>query len=258
MSVALRAVIADDEPLSLRRLELGLSRLPGLEIVGSAQNAEDARTLIKSLQPNLALLDIKMPGATGLDLAAELAGVDAPEVIFVTAYAQHAVKAFDLAAVDFLLKPLDFDRLAEAVGRARERIMARRRSTLLAEVNAELEALREGDHGSTYERDLWIIDGRGRVRVPLDEVVWFEAEREYVRIHATHRSYFVRCALQALADRLDPGQFLRLHRSALVNGGKIIRLVRRKSGGSAAVLATGVEIPIGRKHQNAVRRHLGI
>jgi DNA-binding LytR/AlgR family response regulator len=157
-----------------------------------------------------------------------------------------------------VLKPLDFDRLAEAVERARARIAARDGAQRLAEMSAVLDQLRDGDEaeGEGYAREIWVNDRRGRVRVPVDQVIWFEAEREYVRIHGPERSYLVRRALRELTDRLDPDQFLRLHRSALVNRAKIERVVRRPSGGLAAVLANGVEVPVGRKYQNAVRKRL--
>jgi DNA-binding LytR/AlgR family response regulator len=258
MTQPLRALIADDEPLSLRRLELGLGRIAGVRVVGAAQNGEEARSLIRTLSPDLVLLDIRMPDASGLDLAEELQGDQAPEVIFVTAYGRHAVKAFDLAAVDYVLKPLDFDRLAEAVERARERIAAKDGAAKLAEMTAVLDALRDGDEGDAggFAREIWVNDRRGRVRVPVDQVIWFEAEREYVRIHGPERSYLVRRALRELTDRLDPEQFLRLHRSALVNRTRIERVIRRASGGLAAVLTNGVEVPVGRKYQLAVRKRL--
>jgi DNA-binding LytR/AlgR family response regulator len=269
MSLALRAVIADDEPLSLRRLELGLARVAGVEVVGAAQSGEEARHMIGALRPDLVLLDIKMPGATGLELAEEFGRAErvgpAPEVIFVTAFGRHAVKAFDLDAVDYVLKPLDFDRLAEAVERARDRIEARDGAAKLAEMSAVLETLREGEEvnganagGDAYDRDLWVSDRHGRVRVPLDQVIWFEAEREYVRIHLRERSYLVRRALRDLALRLDPAQFLRLHRSALVNSARIARVTRRPGGGLSVELVNGVQAPVGRKYQRAVKARLGV
>ncbi len=272
MSLALRAVIADDEPLSLRRLEQGLARVAGVEVVGAAQNGEEARGMISQLRPDLVLLDIKMPGATGLELVEEFgrtyeSGAQ-PAVIFVTAFGRHAVKAFDLDAADYVLKPLDFDRLSEAVERARSRIEARDGAAKLAEMTAVLESLREGDsddasggaqaEGEGYARDLWVSDRHGRVRVPLEQVIWFEAEREYVRIHLRERSYLVRRALRDLTQRLDPEQFVRLHRSALVNSGRIARVTRRPGGGLCAELVNGVQVPVGRKYQRAVRTRLGV
>lgn len=258
MTTPLRAVIADDEPLSLRRLELGLSHVPGVQLVGSARNAAGARDLIRKERPDLALLDIDMPGSDGLGLAAEFAGNGATELIFVTAHSQFAVEAFAMAATDYLLKPLDFDRLGDAVERARERIKARESSALLAEAIAQAESLRAMTATDVYERELWIQERHGRVRVPLHQVVWFEAERDYVRVHTCERSHLMRRALQDLADRLDSGRFLRLHRSALVNSDKISRLFRDIRGGMAVSLVTGVEVRVGRKYQRAVREHLGI
>jgi DNA-binding LytR/AlgR family response regulator len=267
--MALRAVIADDEPLSLRRLELGLARVTGVEVVGAAQSGEEARGLIQQLRPDLVLLDIKMPGATGLELAEEFTHTydqgAQPAVIFVTAFGRHAVKAFDLDAADYVLKPLDFDRLAEAVERARTKLEARDGAAKLAEMSAVLESLREGDseEGAAtgedeFTRDLWVSDRHGRVRVPLDQVIWFEAEREYVRIHLRERSYLVRRALRDLAERLDPAQFVRLHRSAMVNSSRIARVTRRPGGGLSVELVNGVQAPVGRKYQRAVRARLGV
>lgn len=258
MTTPLRVVIADDEPLSLRRLELGLSYVPGVQLVGSACNAAGARDLIRIERPDLALLDVKMPGSNGLELAAEFVGKGATEVIFVTAHCEFAVTAFDMAAADYLLKPLDFDRLGDAIKRVRERVMARASSARLAEAIAQVDSLRAMTATDVYERELWIHQRHGRLRVPLDQVVWFEAERDYVRVHTSERSYLMRRALQDLADCLDSGQFLRLHRSALVNSGKISRLVRDTRGAMAVSLVTGVEVRVGRKYQKAVRQHLGI
>jgi DNA-binding LytR/AlgR family response regulator len=260
MGALLRAVVADDEPLSLRRLELGLGRIADLKVVGSAQDGETARQLIRTLRPDLVLLDIKMPGLSGVDLAAELRDEDAPAVIFVTAYSRHATRAFDLQAVDYVLKPLDFERLAEAVDRARERLAARDGAQRLAELEAVLESLRSdeeaGVDGPSYAAELWVSDRNGRTRVAIDSVDWFEAEREYVRIHTPGRAFLVRRSIRELAERLDPNHFQRLHRSALVNTGRIARIIRREGGGLVAVLTTGVEVPVGRTYQDAVRARL--
>ncbi|MBS0295112.1 MAG: response regulator transcription factor [Proteobacteria bacterium] len=256
----LRAVIADDEPLSLRRLELGLARTPDVEIVGSAQDGAAARDMIRTLRPDLAVLDIKMPGANGVDIVDALQGPDAPQVIFVTAYSRHAVRAFDLNVVDYVLKPLDFDRLADAVGRVRDRLAARDGASRLAELESVLDSLRneeaEDEDDGGYITELWISERNGRTRVALDTVDWFEAEREYVRIHTRERAYLIRRSIRDLAEHLDPNRFQRLHRSALVNTGRITRIVRRPGGGLVAVLATGVEIPVGRTFQDALRTRL--
>jgi len=260
MTAPLRVVIADDEPLSLRRLELGLARMPAIDVVGQAEDGEEARRLIRRLKPELVLLDIRMPGASGVELAAELRGDDAPAVILVTAYSRHAVKAFDLNVVDYLLKPLDFERLAEAVERARERLAARDGAQRLAELEAVLQSLRsedaDGGESEAYLGELWVSDRRGRTRLALDQIDWFEAEREYVRIHAGERSFLMRRSIRDLVGRLDPNRFLRLHRSALVNTARITRIARRAGGGLSAVLACGAEVPVGRTFQDALRARL--
>ncbi len=260
MSAPLKVVIADDEPLSLRRLQLGLARTPRVEVVGEAQDGEEARRLIRRLKPDLVLLDIRMPGAGGVELAAELKDEDAPAVILVTAYSRHAVKAFDLNVVDYLLKPLDFDRLGEAIERARDRLAARDGAQRLAELEAVLQRLRgeeaEDGEDESYIAELWVSDRRGRTRLMLDQIDWFQAEREYVRIHAGERSFLVRRSIRDLVGRLDPNRFQRLHRSALVNTARITRIARRAGGGMSAILACGVEVPVGRTYQDALRARL--
>ena len=260
MSALLRAVIADDEPLSLRRLEIGLARIADLEVVAAAADGDTARSLIRTHKPDLVLLDVKMPGASGVDLVAELQGEDCPAVILVTAYSRHAVRAFDLNVVDYVLKPLDFDRLGEAVQRARDRLEARDGAQRLAELESVLEGLRsdeaEGGQGGDYLAELWVSDRNGRTRITLDRVDWFEAEREYVRIHTPERAFLVRRSIRELAERLDPNRFQRLHRSALVNTGKIARVSRRIAGGMVAVLTSGAEVPVGRTYQDSLRARL--
>jgi DNA-binding LytR/AlgR family response regulator len=260
MTTPLRAVIADDEPLSLQRLELGLGRIADLEVVGAAKDGEEARALIRALTPDLVLLDIHMPQTDGLDLAAALHGAGGPQVIFVTAFARHAAKAFDLDAVDYVLKPLKFDRLTEAVERARDRITARTSVAKLAEMSAALEDPHRGGDVAPpgFAPELWANERSGRVRVPIEQVVWIQAEREYVRIHGPGRSYLLRRALGELAGQLDPAQFMRVHRSILVSRGRIESVVRRESGGLTAILTGGVELPVGRKYRAAVCAQLGM
>jgi DNA-binding LytR/AlgR family response regulator len=228
-------------------------------LVGAAPDGESARRLIRTERPDLALLDVRMPGASGVELAEELQGPGAPAVIFVTAYSRHATRAFELAVVDYVLKPLDFDRLAEAVERARTRIFARERAGRIAELEAAMQALRADQADGAPDQplsELWVADRNGRIRIALEDVVWFEAEREYVRIHTPSRSFLVRRSIRDLAERLDPRRFQRLHRSALVNTSKITRIARRDGGGLAAVLADGAEVPVGRTFQEALRTRL--
>lgn len=255
MSRPLRVVIVDDEPLALRRLEIALSEIPGVEIVGRARDGEQGLEVIGQTKPDLVFLDVRMPSQSGLDLAGTLQSAGSPAVIFVTAYGRYATDAFDLAAVDYLLKPVEFARLKTAVDRARADLAARESSVRLAELNAVIAALREEADpvAQRYESEIWITERGGRVRVPVEEIECFEAERDYVRIHTGERSYLVRTSIRSLTERLDPSLFTRVHRSFLVQLDRVERIVRKNAGASALVLKSGREVPIGRRFQPALR-----
>jgi DNA-binding LytR/AlgR family response regulator len=255
MTKRLRVVIVDDEPLALRRLEIALSEMPGVEIVGRARDGEQGLEVIRQTRPDLAFLDIKMPSQSGLDLAGALDSAGSPAVVFVTAYGRYAPDAFDLAAVDYLLKPFEFARLKTAVDRARAGLAARDASARLAEMGAVITALREEADpiGRRYESEIWITERGARVRVPVEDIECFEAERDYVRINTHERSYLVRTSIRSLIERLDPALFTRVHRSFLVRLGQVERIVRKSAGASALVLKSGREVPIGRRFQPALR-----
>lgn len=251
----LRTVIVDDEPLALRRLEIALLEIPGVEVTGRARNGAEALKVISAVRPDLVFLDIKMPSQSGLDLAAALDSAGAPAVIFVTAYGRYATEAFDLAAVDYLLKPFEFERLRIAVDRARAMLEAKEASVRLVELKAVIAALREeaDPTPARYEHELWISERGVRVRLPIETIAWFEAERDYVRIHTGQRSYLVRTSIRSLTERLDPTQFTRVHRSFLVRLKEVTRIVRRGAGAMVLVLRSGREIPIGRRFQAGLR-----
>jgi DNA-binding LytR/AlgR family response regulator len=251
----LRTVIVDDEPLALRRLEIALNELPGVEVSGRARDGDEAMKVITAVRPDLVFLDIKMPTQSGLDLAATLDSAGAPAVIFVTAYGRYATEAFDLAAVDYLLKPFEFERLRKAVDRARDVLEAKEASVRLVELKAVIAALREevDPVQPRYENELWINERGVRVRLPVEAIEWFEAERDYVRINTAERSYLVRTSIRSLTERLDPAAFTRVHRSFLVRLKEVTRIVRRGAGSMVLVLSSGREVPIGRRYQAALR-----
>jgi DNA-binding LytR/AlgR family response regulator len=255
LSKPLRVVIVDDEPLALRRLEIALTEMPGVEIIGRARDGAEGLDVIRQTRPDLVFLDIKMPSQSGLDLAGALDTAGAPAVVFVTAYGRYATDAFDLAAVDYLLKPFEFARLKTAVDRARANLAAREASVRLAELNVVITALREeADPVSPrYESEIWITERGARVRVAVEDIECFEAERDYVRINTGERSYLVRTSIRSLTERLDPSLFTRVHRSFLVRLGQVERIVRKSAGASALILRSGREVPIGRRFQPALR-----
>ena len=258
----LRLVIVEDEAPAARRLQLALVDLPAVEIVGVAADGEAGLEMIRRLRPDVVLLDIKMPGLSGLEVAQVLVEDYAPAVIFVTAFREFAVEAFEVAAIDFLTKPVQFSRVHAALERARLRLEETSARQRAADLQQLLTSLRDEDperaEPSAEERVLWISEGRRRVRISVDAVEWLEAERDYVRLHSGRSSYLMRGTLQAMADRLAPAAFWRVHRSAMVNLSAVAAVTPRAWGLSAVRLTSGVEVPVGRSYIAELRAKLGM
>ena len=251
--MALRVLIVDDEPLARRRLEILLRELPDVALMGAAADGVAAARMIGELSPDIVLLDIKMPGRTGLEVLAGLGPDARPIVIFVTAFDRFAVEAFEKAAFDYLLKPVEPQRLAEALARARAALAERAAAERSHELEEILKNLRTGpEAASPFAREIWVQERGGRVCVPVPAIDWVAAERDYVRIHTGAKSYLIRQSIGALEAKLDPAQFLRIHRSALVRTERITR-VRHTAGRGAVVLSTGAEIPVSRRHMGALK-----
>jgi DNA-binding LytR/AlgR family response regulator len=259
---ALRVLIVDDEPLARRRLEILLREQTSVELVGAAPDGFAARRMIAELSPDVVLLDIKMPGLTGLELLDALAGdgtrETAPIVIFVTAFDRFALDAFERAAFDYLLKPVEPARLAASLARARDSLADRAAAERVQELEEVLRNLRSGSATSPaasdtpYAREIWIQERSGRASLPVATIDWVAAERDYVRIHTATRSFLVRQSIGALAARLDPALFLRVHRSSLVRADRIVR-IRHALGRGAVLLSTGAEIAVSRRHMGALK-----
>jgi DNA-binding LytR/AlgR family response regulator len=258
MTEALTVLLADDEPLALRRLQRLVREVEDVRIVATATDGDQALALARETAAQVVIIDIKMPGLDGVSVARALAGSpDGPVVIFATAFDRYAIQAFDLAAVDYLLKPFDAPRVAEALARARAQIRARDAELRIGELRAivrDLRAERLEGAGGAYETELWIESRGGAQRVLVRDLDWIEAERDYVRLHVGERSYLVRDSIRSLVERLDPASFVRIHRSALVQRDRVSELAPRAGGGLIAVLSTGARPPVGRSHAAAVRR----
>lgn len=256
----LRAFLVDDEPLALRRLAVTLDAIDDVEVVGSSTSARGSIGEIAKLKPDVLFLDISMPSLDGFDLVEKLGAQDVPEVVFVTAYDEHAVRAFGISAVDYLLKPFAPERLKRAVERVRAAVAARgdreRIERLEAIVATVDEAEKEEAPADAYEDSLWVHRNRELVRVPIPSVEWIEAERDYVRLHSAEGGGLLRTTLSALEAKLDPAIFIRIHRSAICRRDSISTLRRKRSGALTVSLTSGAEVPVGRSYVKGLRELL--
>lgn len=242
----LRILAVDDEWLALSRIEALLRRVPGVELAGVARTAAEALARIGEGGLDLVLLDVRLTGSDGFDVAAALHAPDAPQVIFVTGFDEYAVRAFDVAATDFLTKPVELERMRRALSRARA--VARARSAV-----AQLST----GHLASEEEPLWLERREGSVRLRPSEIVWVEAEGDYIRIHADGASYFVRRTLSRLEAELPAERFLRISRSALIQIARLREVERRGRKGSWITLDNGRQLKIGRSHLARVWQRLG-
>jgi two-component system LytT family response regulator len=256
----LRVLIVDDEPLAQQRIEDLLAKEEAVEIAGTAATGDEAVEAIQRLKPDLVFLDVHMPGRTGLEVV-EAIGADAmPAVIFTTAYDQFALKAFDVSAVDYLVKPFDDERFVQALRRARKTIeleeVERTTKRLMALLEAR-EAASEKARGAYLERIA--VESRGQARVvPVDKVDYITASGPYAELHVGDRTFAIRERMQTLAERLDPAVFFRIHRSAIVRLDRVDSL-RRASGGDYAVrLKDGTELSVSRTRREELESALGI
>jgi len=234
----LRTLIADDEPLAIERLQILCARLPQLHLIGTASDGAAALRLAEALQPDLLLLDIAMPGLDGLGVARALEGQAVRRaVIFVTAFDHFAIAAFDVAAVDYLLKPVELGRLERAVAR----------------VGSLLEApAAEAAPASPWSQEFWVPHRAELIRILARDIDLIEAERDYMRLHLGQRSYLLHQTIGELERRLDPKEFIRLHRSTIVRRERIAGFKRDGEGAWLAELADGRLLRVGRTYlQNA-------
>lgn len=260
--MTLQVLIVDDEPLALERLRVAFADIPETNIAGAASDGEAAAEAIRQLDPDLVILDVQMPGQSGMAVARALDGARRPEVIFVTAFDHYAAQAFDVEAADYLLKPVKFDRLRVAVERARRRISLRNADGEIAELQSELEGLRrETDAAGAekrYDEMIWAPTRKGRVRVPIAAIDWIEAAKDYVLLHTPTRSHIVRVRMSQLEKRLDPEIMLRVHRSAFVRKAAVASVERPGKGQLALRLCDGAVVQVGPNYTAEVTQALGL
>ena len=251
-AMALRTMIVDDEPLAVERLQLLCARQQGISLVGTASDGESALRLAEELRPELIFLDINMPRLDGMGVARALGRMgQSPAIIFVTAYQGFAVEAFDLAAIDYLLKPVSFERLDVAV----QRVLARRSDHI-----AQRESVADGvsqPEDAGWVREFWVPHRSELKRVEAALIDRIDAERDYMRLHVDTRSYLLHETIKTLEERLDPAQFVRLHRSHIVRIDYITGLRHAGGGVWFARLADDSELRVGRTYLRRVKELAG-
>jgi two-component system LytT family response regulator len=247
MTAKLRVLIVDDERLARQKVRTFLGSRDDVEIVGEAANASDAIDALERTHPDLLFLDVQMPGGDGFEVVKSL-GRNAPAIVFATAHDEYAVRAFDVAAVDYLLKPFDRRRFEQAMGRARKSLAPNQLSDLIEAWEAQRKS---PEQFLVKKRDRMLL-------VPVKDVDWIEAEAKYVRIHVREASYLIRDAIAAVEARLDPRQFVRIHRSTIVNMRRVLELQRGFGGDVIVVLHGGTKLTMSRRYRSHVREATGL
>jgi two-component system LytT family response regulator len=248
----IRTLIADDEPLARHGVRLLLERDDGIEIVGEASGGVEAADLILRLRPDLVFLDVQMVGCDGFETLKRVGPNATPVVVFVTAYDEYALRAFEFNAVDYLLKPYDDARFAAALGRARELVMRKRGDAVDNRITRLIEHI-EGEG-----RDRILLKSSGEIIfLKTSEIDWIEAEGDYVKFHVPGRTHLMRGTMAALEERLDSTRFIRIHRSTIVNADRLRKLSPSFEGEYAVVLQDGTKLRLSRGYHDRIKALLG-
>lgn len=249
----IRTLIIDDVQLARERLKRCLTDHPDVEIVGECDNGDKALQTIRALSPDLIFLDVQMPALDGFGVLDALKGERMPIVIFVTAYNEYAIQAFEVNALDYLLKPVDCERLSKAVQRAKVHL-AQPIGDLDSRFRAMLEDIKTG---SKFLKRLTIkLTGR-TILLPTDEIDWIETYGNYLKVHAGRESHLIRGTMQSLETKLDPERFVRVHRSVIVNIEKVKEIYPRSNGDQDLVLQNGQQLMLSRNFRDRFFAVLG-
>jgi two-component system, LytTR family, response regulator len=243
----MKILVVDDEPLARQVIRRSLARIPDVSCVGECATREETIAAILTYRPDVVLLDIRLGRTTAFDIIEQIGADAMPLVIFVTAYDQHAIKAFEVQALDYVLKPVDSARLTEALQRAAAQLSLRRGVSAAAP-----------DAPPSRDDRLIVRDGERLAFLDLDRIEWIESAGDYVRVHSGGRAYLMRTTLDGLEHRLAKGgNFIRVRRSALINVDAVLTLERYAKGMFVIHLRGGAKVISSRYHQNALRRLLG-
>jgi two-component system LytT family response regulator len=271
----LRVLIVDDEALGRQRLEDLLRHEEGVEIAGFADNGDSAIDAIRTVKPDLVFLDVQMPRRTGLEVVREIGPENMPPTIFVTAYDRYALDAFDVAAVDYLVKPFDDERFEQAFRRARKMIGLTELGKLSEQLRTVLNAGASATPGAaplpaaapaalsdsvaTGYLERIAVEMRGQVRVvPVATIEYIAASGPYAEIHVGERTYIIRERMQTLEERLDPTDFFRIHRSVIVKLDQIETLLREAGGDYAVQLRCGARLSVSRNRVEPLEKWMGL
>lgn len=241
----IQAVLADDEVLARQKLRQFLRDEPEIEIVGECASASETVELVRAARPALLFLDIRMPGMDGFDVigAIESENIPVPAIVFTTAYDQYALRAFEIHAVDYLLKPFTAERLRSAIHRVRERISG---------ADSSARGHDRGREGSGYTTRI-VFKSRGRILfLPVSEIRWIGAEENYVRLSTERETHLLRETMSHLEERLDPQQFLRVHRSYIVNLHYVKEVRTEHDGESSVMMVDGQRIAMSRSYKSRI------
>src|SRR5579859_374349 len=250
----IRTLIVDDEPLGRERVRTLLARDEDIEVVGESGDGKKAIAAIEKLKPDLVFLDVQMPEVDGFGVLEAISGEQAPAIVFVTAFDKYAVQAFEVHALDYLLKSFDPERFEATLKRAKEAIRRSREGA----PNERLAGLIEDLEAKKKRPARLVIRAAGRITfLRVDEIDWIEAADNYVRVHVGKEAHLVRETLQALETRLDPGKFLRIHRSHLVNLERIRELQPVFHGDYLVRLIDGTELTLSRNYREKLIEPLG-
>jgi two-component system LytT family response regulator len=259
----MRTIIVDDEPLARRGLQIRLEDNPGIDLLAECENGKEALQAIAELSPDLVFLDIQMPGMDGFDVVRELQGDDMPLVVFVTAFDEYAVEAFAINAIDYVLKPIDDDRLADAINRAQDhhqqKTLADHKRNLvnacmhLTGANeATVEEIAQGDSGA-YPDKLSIRDGDEVHLIPVDNIDWVDAAGDYMCVHVDGVTHIMRITMKQLEALLNPVQFLRVHRSTIVNAARITSAQSIANGEFLLTLGNDSRVKVSRSYREKIK-----
>jgi DNA-binding LytR/AlgR family response regulator len=252
-------LIVDDEPLARTRIRKAIARLQDIDVVYEAATGMAGLDIVNTTHIDIILLDIKMPELDGIGFIEELQKLQIyPVIIFVTAFDEYAVKAYEFDAVDYLLKPVEFPRLEYSINRAITKLQQMADSEKVSELQAIIENLRKHQHSynETLNSDFWIKDKEKVIRIGLNDIKWLEAERDYVRFHTSERSHLLRASLKSIEQKLPDYLFMRIHRSAIVNLGKIVGAQYEKNARLKLVLEGETSVNVGKSYKKKITSYL--